>query len=163
MGLEDDEVLDFAKSTRSLKRASSGFCCLVGEDEFRERFWVCPTKLSDEELDPLLEWDAPCCSKNCCLWLYFEGGGGMMPGDWASQGAAGRHSEDLSSEDGCSSYTGSLLKIGDEVVLTAWGWDEDRDGIVDEVGLGLEWRGAVNEVGSEFSGDPSVLYVSPLR
>jgi hypothetical protein len=38
LGLEDEEVFDFAKSTRSLKRASSGFCSLVGVDEFRERF-----------------------------------------------------------------------------------------------------------------------------
>lgn len=157
MGLEDEEVFDFAKSTRSLKSASSGFCSLVGVDEFRDRFWVCPTKLSLDELDPLLEWDEPFFSKNCCLWLYFEGGGGMTTGVCVSQGAGGNCSEDFG-----SSYIGCLLKIGDEVVVT-WGWGEDSVGIVDEVGLGIEWWGAANDVGSAFSTDPSALYVSPLR
>lgn len=161
MGLEDEEVFDFAKSTRSLKRASSGFCSLVGVDEeFRERFWVCPTKLSWDELDPLLEWDEPFCSKNCCLWLYFEGGGGMTTGACVSQGAGGSCSDDLGGDG--SSYIGCLLKIGEEV-LVALGWGEDSVGIVDEAGLELEWRGAANEVGSEFSKDPSALYASPLR
>jgi len=45
----------------------------------------------------------------------------------------------------------------------AWGWVEDSVGIADEVGLGLEWRGAASEVGSEFPRDPSALYASPLR
>ena len=69
LGLEEDEVLDFAKSTRSLKRTSSVFSCLVGVDEFRDKFWVCANKLSSAELNPELEWGTPCCSKNCCLWL----------------------------------------------------------------------------------------------
>lgn len=157
LGLEDDEVLDFAKSTRSLKRASSGFSCLVGVDGFRERFWVCFNKLSFEELDPLLGWYTPC-SKNCCLWLYLEGGGGMMPGDGVSRGAGGRLSEDLLMGEG-SSYTGCVLKIGDEEVFMAWGGDEENSvAVADEATLELEWRG-----GSEFSWAPSVLYASPLR
>jgi len=107
LGLEDEEVFDYSKSTRSLKRASSGFCSLVGVDEFRERFWVCPSKLSVDELDPLLEWDEPCCSKNCCLWLYFEGGGGITTGACVSQGAGGSGSEAFMGDG--SSYIGCLL------------------------------------------------------
>lgn len=45
-GFEDEEVFDLAKSTRSLKRASSGFSCLAGVDEFKDKFCACPTKLS---------------------------------------------------------------------------------------------------------------------
>jgi hypothetical protein len=40
LGLDDEDDLDFAKSTRSLKSASSGFACFGGVDELRERFWV---------------------------------------------------------------------------------------------------------------------------
>lgn len=43
---EDEEDLAFAKSTRSLKSASSGFSGLDGEEELIERFFVCPTMLS---------------------------------------------------------------------------------------------------------------------
>lgn len=68
----------------------------------------------------------------------------MTTGDGVSQGAGGRCSEDLFIGDG-SSYTGCLLKISDAV------------------GLRLESRGTANEVGSEFSRDPSALYASPLR
>ena len=39
-GLDDDDDLDFAKSTRSLKSASSGLDCFGGVDELRERFCV---------------------------------------------------------------------------------------------------------------------------
>ena len=40
LGLDDEDDLDFAKSNRSLKSASSGFACFGGVDELRERFWV---------------------------------------------------------------------------------------------------------------------------
>lgn len=59
--LGEDDFLDFAKSKRSLKRASSGFSCFscfVGvEDDvgLSVRFWVSPAKLSLEEPDPPLE------------------------------------------------------------------------------------------------------------
>lgn len=38
LGFADEDDLAFAKSTRSLKRASSCFTCFVGVDELRERF-----------------------------------------------------------------------------------------------------------------------------
>lgn len=50
---EDEDVLALAKSTKSLKSASSDLPFLEGV-ELSERFCVWSTKLSyDEELDPL--------------------------------------------------------------------------------------------------------------
>lgn len=46
LGLAEDEDLAFAKSTKSLKSASSDFSCFFGVDELRDRLFVCPTKLS---------------------------------------------------------------------------------------------------------------------
>jgi hypothetical protein len=40
LGLEGDDDLDLAKSTRSLKSASSFLACLGGVDGLRERLWV---------------------------------------------------------------------------------------------------------------------------
>lgn len=111
LGFDEPEDRALAKSTRSLNSTSSCFSCLVGVGGLRERFWVCPTKLSYDEPDPR----PSCWSKNCCLRSYFDGGGGRKEELWdcESHGAGGSGSADLLVGVG-SSYTGFPVERGEE-------------------------------------------------
>ena len=141
-GFVGDEDLAFTKSTKSLKRLSSGLDgFVIGEASWlsvtraacgwavlvlpwlRDKFCACAT-------NPL--WEFPpdevcCCSKNCCLWSYFAGGGGKKVLDgWGSQGAFGRCSVVVDIEPWTgSSYLGwKVLRIGSSYL----GWKEKAEG-----------------------------------